>query len=794
MTNNQAEDERPADAPPENDHQNENEKHLDRTTSNEYIDEEAGLDSDELSRTATNATNVSRLAARTLSLVRTRESGKDIGPPPDGGFTAWSQVALAHFVIFNTWGYINSFGVFQSYYTEALDRPPSDISWVGSIQIFLLFFIGTFSGRATDAGYFKAILTAGALLEVFCIFMTSLCTEYWQLFLAQGIGQGIGCGLMFCPTIALMPTYFTRKRALAIGITASGSATGGLVFPAVVMRLLPQLGFGWTMRVLGFISLATLTPCLVFLKQRLPPRRSGPLVEWGAFRELPYTLFAIGMFLNFWGIYVGFFYIGSFSRNMIGVSQETSIDVILVMNGIGLLGRLGPNYLADRFTGPLNMLLPFSLATGVISYCWSGVDSVPGLYAWSAFYGLAAAGIQSLFPATLSTLTTDLKKTGVRMGMVLSVVGVAALIGSPIAGALVEKADGHYLYAQMFMGTVIVAGMLTLSCARLAKLGWNIRSFLSLLIPAVSSPPSYNNPSPYLPDEPLPVYHFLYFRYQISVTLSRAHHSIKKTSPIHKLNMAPRGRGGKFSKPSRGGGKHFSRDVQPVDKNGNPVGLWRDPEDAIPSSSEGEDSSQESSSEDEDEAPTTAAGSSSAAAAAELTREERRAAAKAKKRAAIARKNQVQPGDLPSSDEEDDDADNDNTKAEGEGDLPANPNHTAKSRSQLEAKDDDDENAPAKPAAAAAAGGGDLSQLSRREREAIEAQQERERYMKLHAEGKTNEARADLARLAIVREQREAERARKEAEKEEKAELAKQRVAEREAKLQKGGKKGNKKK
>jgi hypothetical protein len=31
--------------------------------------------------------------------VRTRESGKDLGPPPDGGFQAWSQVALAHFVI-----------------------------------------------------------------------------------------------------------------------------------------------------------------------------------------------------------------------------------------------------------------------------------------------------------------------------------------------------------------------------------------------------------------------------------------------------------------------------------------------------------------------------------------------------------------------------------------------------------------------------------------------------------------------------------------------------------------------
>jgi hypothetical protein len=66
-----------------------------------------------------------------------------------------------------------------------------------------------------------------------------------------------------------------------------------------------------------------------------------------------------------------------------------------------------------------------------------------------------------------------------------------------------------------------------------------------------------------------------------------------------------------------------------------------------------------------------------------------------------------------------------------------------------------------------------MSNLSRREREALEAQQKRERYLKLHAEGKTDEARADLARLQIVRERRDAEAARKKAEAEEKAEQEK---------------------
>ncbi|KAE8348025.1 casein kinase substrate phospho protein PP28-domain-containing protein [Aspergillus coremiiformis] len=157
-----------------------------------------------------------------------------------------------------------------------------------------------------------------------------------------------------------------------------------------------------------------------------------------------------------------------------------------------------------------------------------------------------------------------------------------------------------------------------------------------------------------------------------------------------------------------------------------------------------------------------------------MTREERRAAAKAKKQAAIEKRNQVEPGDLPPSDSE---LENGKYNDADEG-LPANPNHTNNLPSNLKNSALD----------------GDMSQLSRREREAIEAQYERERYLKLHAEGKTEEARADLARLAIIRERREVERLRKEAEREEKAALAKQRSAEIEAKLNSKKKGGSKKK
>merc|ERR1712037_912543 len=46
-------------------------------------------------------------------------------------------------------------------------------------------------------------------------------------------------------------------------------------------------------------------------------------------------------------------------------------------------------------------------------------------------------------------------------------------------------------------------------------------------------------------------------------------------------------------------------------------------------------------------------------------------------------------------------------------------------------------------------------QLSRREKEEIEKAKAKAHYQKLHAQGKTDEARADLARLAIIKKPEE---------------------------------------
>lgn len=151
-----------------------------------------------------------------------------VNKPPDGGFQAWLQVAAAFFIFMNTAGLFNSFGVYQGYYTQGPLKTVSgsNISWIGSLQGCLMLLTCLVTGPLFDLGYLHSIVNFGTFAIVFGMMMTSLCHEYWQFVLAQGVMVGIGNGLLFLPSIAIVPQYFSKRKALASGIVAAGSSIG----------------------------------------------------------------------------------------------------------------------------------------------------------------------------------------------------------------------------------------------------------------------------------------------------------------------------------------------------------------------------------------------------------------------------------------------------------------------------------------------------------------------------------------------------------------------------------------
>ena len=120
------------------------------------------------------------------------------------------------------------YGVFQTYYSYQIAETstPSAISWIGSSQVFLLCFVGTLVGPIYDNGHVRSLLVTGSLLTLLGVFMTSLCKNYWHLFLAQGVVTGSGFGCLFLPGVTIVSQYFSTKKAFATGIASLGSSIG----------------------------------------------------------------------------------------------------------------------------------------------------------------------------------------------------------------------------------------------------------------------------------------------------------------------------------------------------------------------------------------------------------------------------------------------------------------------------------------------------------------------------------------------------------------------------------------
>ena len=105
-------------------------------------------------------------------------------------------------------------------------------------------------------------------------------------------------------------TYFSTHRALALGVVTSANSIGGVVYPLVVRQLLGKIGFGWTVRVLAFINVASLLVVIAFMKPRLPPRKTGSLVDWEALKDVPFCLHVLGICFLMPPVYCVFYYVG----------------------------------------------------------------------------------------------------------------------------------------------------------------------------------------------------------------------------------------------------------------------------------------------------------------------------------------------------------------------------------------------------------------------------------------------------------------------------------------------------
>ncbi|KAK1635571.1 major facilitator superfamily domain-containing protein [Colletotrichum phormii] len=353
---------------------------------------------------------------------------------PEGGTQAWLAVAGSFLVYFASFGVVNSFGFFQTFYQQEYlkNYSPTAISFIGTLQITLMYLSGAVAGALFDLYgpkwlyLFAAIGGAGSMLATSFTQPNAI----WQQFLVQSLLFGLTVAYGVQPALTVAGQYFHRKRALAMGIVASGSSFGGVCLPIMFSKLIPTIGFPWALRVGALIMVICYAIAIAVSSSKRPKRKMRSfrdLLDYKGFLDIRYSC----------------------------LSPEH------------LFGRIIGGHSADRI-GRLNFLYPMILLCGLLCVAMWLPATTPGVLAgFACLYGFASGVFISVMPAATGQIIPA-DRLGARLGAFGTVTSMAFLTGSPIAGALITsetRAGYHSLI--IFAGCCLLGGGAIIFVARL---------------------------------------------------------------------------------------------------------------------------------------------------------------------------------------------------------------------------------------------------------------------------------------------------------------------------------------
>ncbi|KAI1056745.1 hypothetical protein LB507_001507 [Fusarium sp. FIESC RH6] len=392
---------------------------------------------------------------------------------PEGGREAWLVVLGGWFGLFCTFGLVTCVGVFLEHYQDGplADYSPSSISWITSLQVFFQVGGSAIWGRVYDSYGPRWLLFIGTPVYAFGLMMLSLSTRFYQILLSQAIVSSLGSGAIFTASLTSATSYFHKKRGTVFGIINSGSSAGGVVLPIMLSRLFKNIGFAWTMRVVGFMFLALCAISCVLIKSRLPPKpRPFAVSDYKrCFKEPVMVLTMLGGFLFFWGMFLPLSYI-IIQAKASGVSEGLVPYLLPIVNGISLIGRLTAGAFADKI-GQFNCMLIITSFTGILTLVlWiPGSSNTAAIVAYAVAFGFGSGGYVSIFPGCVAQIS-PMEEIGMRIGLASLVNAFGALTGSPLGGALISGGDS-FLGLQLFCGCTMIASVFVYGAARYVQIG-----------------------------------------------------------------------------------------------------------------------------------------------------------------------------------------------------------------------------------------------------------------------------------------------------------------------------------
>lgn len=289
--------------------------------------------------------------------------------------------------------------------------------------------------------------------------------------------NGLGGCLINTPCVASIGHFFLAKRGNATGIAMTSGSIGGIIFPLMLQKLFPMVGFAWATRILGFILLFLLIIANLLVRSRLPrkPMASFRSIspDLTVFKDIPFALVALGIFLMEWGIFVPLTYITSYATSH-GQSAAFGFQIVAILNAGSFFGRFSAGLVADKIGRVNTLILSIGLCIITCFALWLPAgDSAAMMIVFAVVFGTVSGSNLSLSPVCVGQLCKT-KNYGRYFSTCWMFVAFGTLTALPIAGQILTACGGAYTGLIIFAGLSYAAAAVCLIGARVLKVGWKI--------------------------------------------------------------------------------------------------------------------------------------------------------------------------------------------------------------------------------------------------------------------------------------------------------------------------------
>ena len=291
------------------------------------------------------------------------------------------------------------------------------------------------------------------------------------LFVTAGILFGLGSSLTYTMCNNLPMQWFSSKLGTANGLVKLGGGLGATTMAIFVQALIDKVGMPWIFRILGFVSLASVVPAALLIRERVP-LNNAPFVNLSLFKSMPFSCLFLAGAVGTFAFFVPAFFLPLFAHS-IGLSASTGADIAAAFNACTAIGRFGAGFACDKF-GSINVLL-LTMALNAISMLaiWPVSDTIGPLVVFATMNGVANGAFFVTMPTAIGRLIGP-GQAAVGMGMAITGCTGGYLMDSPIAGILIaangaEKAHTvvSYRAAIFYAGSVALASAAFVLVARL---------------------------------------------------------------------------------------------------------------------------------------------------------------------------------------------------------------------------------------------------------------------------------------------------------------------------------------